>query len=142
MALLVFFFCCIGVHAICVARTTFVVHTVQKLIASNKLPHLLFYGPPGTGKTSTILACAKKLYGADFKMMVLEVRWAGRRFDCGGIFLFSCHYLLSFPPFSPLPCACRSVCIFSAGRLRLIAFLSLSVFVSLPLSVSASASLW
>lgn len=46
---------------------------VQKLIASNKLPHLLFYGPPGTGKTSTILACAKKLYGADFKMMVLEV---------------------------------------------------------------------
>lgn len=47
---------------------------VQKLIDSNKLPHLLFYGPPGTGKTSTILACAKKLYGADFKMMVLEVR--------------------------------------------------------------------
>lgn len=46
---------------------------VQKLIDSNKLPHLLFYGPPGTGKTSTILACAKKLYGPDFKMMVLEV---------------------------------------------------------------------
>lgn len=46
---------------------------VTKLIDSNKLPHLLFYGPPGTGKTSTILACARKLYGADFKMMVLEV---------------------------------------------------------------------
>ena len=46
---------------------------VTKLIDSNKLPHLLFYGPPGTGKTSTILACAKKLYGAEFKMMVLEV---------------------------------------------------------------------
>lgn len=28
----------------------------------NQLPHLLFYGPPGTGKTSTILACAKKMY--------------------------------------------------------------------------------
>lgn len=55
-----------------------VLPTVQKLIASNKLPHLLFYGPPGTGKTSTILACAKKLYGPDFKMMVLEVsRWVG-----------------------------------------------------------------
>ena len=48
--------------------------TVTKLIDSNKLPHLLFYGPPGTGKTSTILACAKKLYGDEFKMMVLEVR--------------------------------------------------------------------
>lgn len=55
---------------------------VQKLIASNKLPHLLFYGPPGTGKTSTILACAKKLYGPDFKMMVLEVgEICGDRFD-------------------------------------------------------------
>ncbi|CAM9590378.1 unnamed protein product [Ectocarpus sp. 6 AP-2014] len=50
-----------------------IVGILQKLIASNKLPHLLFYGPPGTGKTSTILACAKKLYGADFKMMVLEL---------------------------------------------------------------------
>lgn len=47
--------------------------TVTKLIDSNKLPHLLFYGPPGTGKTSTILACARKLYGDEFKMMVLEV---------------------------------------------------------------------
>lgn len=47
---------------------------VTKLIESNKLPHLLFYGPPGTGKTSTILACAKKLYGEEAKMMVLEVR--------------------------------------------------------------------
>ncbi|CAM9725616.1 unnamed protein product [Scytosiphon promiscuus] len=50
-----------------------IVSILQKLIDSNKLPHLLFYGPPGTGKTSTILACAKKLYGADFKMMVLEL---------------------------------------------------------------------
>jgi replication factor C subunit 3/5 len=36
---------------------------VNKLIDSAKLPHLLFYGPPGTGKTSTILACARRLYG-------------------------------------------------------------------------------
>lgn len=50
---------------------------VTKLIDCNKLPHLLFYGPPGTGKTSTILACAKKLYGDEFKMMVLEVRVVG-----------------------------------------------------------------
>mgnify|MGYP002386079953 CR=1 FL=1 len=49
---------------------------VEKLINENKLPHLLFYGPPGTGKTSTILACARKMYGKNFRSMVLEV---GRR---------------------------------------------------------------
>lgn len=46
---------------------------VQKLVNENKLPHLLFYGPPGTGKTSTILACARKMYGKNFRSMVLEV---------------------------------------------------------------------
>ena len=40
----------------------------------DRLPHLLFYGPPGTGKTSTILACARQLYGKkEFDSMVLEV---------------------------------------------------------------------
>jgi replication factor C subunit 3/5 len=34
---------------------------------------LLFYGPPGTGKTSTILACAKMIYGKSYKSMILEV---------------------------------------------------------------------
>ena len=34
---------------------------------------MLFYGPPGTGKTSTILACAKKLYGPTYKSMILEL---------------------------------------------------------------------
>ena len=61
----------------CVLRCFFlrVCFAVTKLIDSNKLPHLLFYGPPGTGKTSTILACARKLYGPEFKMMVLEVKY-------------------------------------------------------------------
>ncbi len=27
-----------------------ILHTLQQLIKSNRLPHLLFYGPPGTGK--------------------------------------------------------------------------------------------
>eukprot|EP00964_Phaeocystis_antarctica_P016061 scaffold8896_cov67-Phaeocystis_antarctica.AAC.4 len=40
---------------------------------AGKLPHLLLYGPPGTGKTSTILACAHKLYGKHFQSMVLEL---------------------------------------------------------------------
>ncbi|CAG5108499.1 Similar to RFC5: Replication factor C subunit 5 (Homo sapiens) [Cotesia congregata] len=51
-----------------------IIKTINKFINENQLPHLLFYGPPGTGKTSTILACAKKLYKpAQFNSMVLEL---------------------------------------------------------------------
>ncbi len=48
---------------------------VSRLIDSNAMPHLLFYGPPGTGKTSTALACARRIYGADSRAMLLEVRF-------------------------------------------------------------------
>ena len=47
---------------------------MTRFIDEKKLPHLLFYGPPGTGKTSTILACARRLYGNNVQSMVLEVR--------------------------------------------------------------------
>ncbi|KAL0078998.1 DNA replication factor [Phycomyces blakesleeanus] len=47
--------------------------TIETFIDANRLPHLLFYGPPGTGKTSTILACARKLYGDHYKSMILEL---------------------------------------------------------------------
>jgi replication factor C subunit 3/5 len=41
---------------------------------SQRLPHLLLYGPPGTGKTSTILALARRIYGAkNMRQMVLEL---------------------------------------------------------------------
>ncbi|KAF7730087.1 hypothetical protein EC973_003033 [Apophysomyces ossiformis] len=50
-----------------------IVSTIQTFIEANRLPHLLFYGPPGTGKTSTILACARKLYGKAYKSMILEL---------------------------------------------------------------------
>lgn len=50
-----------------------IITTISQLIDSNRMPHLLFYGPPGTGKTSTILACAKKLNGPQYKNMVLEL---------------------------------------------------------------------
>ncbi|XP_033355043.1 replication factor C subunit 5 [Bombus vosnesenskii] len=51
-----------------------IIKTINKFIDENQLPHLLFYGPPGTGKTSTILACARKLYTpAQFNSMVLEM---------------------------------------------------------------------
>ncbi|KAJ1981283.1 Subunit of heteropentameric Replication factor C (RF-C) [Dimargaris xerosporica] len=50
-----------------------ITETIQRFIKQNRLPHLLFYGPPGTGKTSTILACAKQLYGSHYKSMTLEL---------------------------------------------------------------------
>ncbi|XP_017882167.1 replication factor C subunit 5 [Ceratina calcarata] len=51
-----------------------IIKTINKFIEGNQLPHLLFYGPPGTGKTSTILACARKLYTpGQFNSMVLEM---------------------------------------------------------------------
>lgn len=46
---------------------------------TGNLPHLLFYGPAGTGKTSTILACAKELYGSLFSMRVLELNASDER---------------------------------------------------------------
>ena len=50
-----------------------IITILNKLIESNKLPHLLFHGPPGTGKTSTIIACAKKMYGPSYSSMTLEL---------------------------------------------------------------------
>lgn len=48
--------------------------TLEKFMKDGSLPHLLFHGPPGTGKTSTILACARKLYPPQqFGQMVLEL---------------------------------------------------------------------
>jgi predicted AAA+ superfamily ATPase len=46
-----------------------IVGTIQRLIDSNQMPHLLLYGPPGTGKTSTILAIAKKLFGSSYRLL-------------------------------------------------------------------------
>ena len=51
---------------------TEIINNLTNLITNNKLPHMIFYGPPGTGKTTTILACAKKIYGSSFNSMILE----------------------------------------------------------------------
>jgi replication factor C subunit 3/5 len=45
----------------------------------NNFPHVIFYGPPGTGKTTTILACAKHMYGESFTNMVLELNGSDDR---------------------------------------------------------------
>jgi len=48
--------------------------TLSRLIAENRLPHLLFYGPPGTGKTSTVLAAARGMYNdKQIRSQVLEL---------------------------------------------------------------------
>ena len=57
-----------------------IVNILTKLIDSDNLPHLLLYGPPGTGKTSTIVACAKRMYGAKaYSSMALELNASDSR---------------------------------------------------------------
>lgn len=57
-----------------------IVHILTKLIDSDNLPHLLLYGPPGTGKTSTIIAAAKRMYGAKaYSSMALELNASDAR---------------------------------------------------------------
>ena len=47
---------------------------VQRFLAEDRLPHLLFYGPPGTGKTSTVLSIVKQLYTPrEIPSLVLEL---------------------------------------------------------------------
>ncbi|CAG8502490.1 1505_t:CDS:10 [Funneliformis mosseae] len=53
--------------------------TLDKFISDRQFPHLLFYGPPGTGKTSTILACARKLFGKDWDASVMELNASDER---------------------------------------------------------------
>lgn len=52
---------------------TDILNALTKMIENKGLSHLMFYGPPGIGKTTTILSCAKKMYGANYKNMILEL---------------------------------------------------------------------
>ena len=56
-----------------------IINTLTNFIANNKIPHMIFYGPPGTGKTTTILACAKKIYGSNYNSMILELNGSDDR---------------------------------------------------------------
>jgi replication factor C subunit 3/5 len=56
-----------------------IINTLTNLISSNKIPHMIFYGPPGTGKTTTILACAKQIYGPNYRSMILELNGSDDR---------------------------------------------------------------
>lgn len=56
-----------------------IIFTLNKFIEKKQLPHLILRGPPGTGKTSTIMACAKKLYGDRCQLMVLDINASEER---------------------------------------------------------------
>ncbi|KAL9274185.1 Replication factor C subunit 3-like protein, partial [Drosera capensis] len=60
-----------------------IVDAIDRLTSENRLPHLLLYGPPGTGKTSTILAVARKMYGNQFRNMILELNASDEAADSG-----------------------------------------------------------
>jgi replication factor C subunit 3/5 len=56
-----------------------IITTIKEFIKRDALPHLLFYGPPGTGKTSTMVACAKDMFGNHYRMSVLELNASDER---------------------------------------------------------------
>jgi replication factor C subunit 3/5 len=56
-----------------------ILNALIKMIENKNLPHLIFYGPPGTGKTTTIIACAKRMYGSTYKNMILELNGSDDR---------------------------------------------------------------
>ena len=62
-----------------ILSNTNTIKNLNNIIDNNKLPHMLFYGPPGTGKTSTIMACARKLYGENYTAMTLELNGSDDR---------------------------------------------------------------
>ena len=57
-----------------------IMSALSKLISLQQVPHLLFYGPPGTGKTTTVLSCARLIYGpGSLKGNVLELNASDER---------------------------------------------------------------
>jgi replication factor C subunit 3/5 len=48
-----------------------ILKTLNNFINAKVFPNLLFYGPSGTGKTTTILACANKIYKNDMQSQMI-----------------------------------------------------------------------
>lgn len=62
-----------------IVHHTHIIHLLRQFISTHEMPHLFFYGPPGTGKTSTILSCAKEVYGKATNIMVLHLNASDER---------------------------------------------------------------
>jgi replication factor C small subunit len=56
-----------------------IVERLQRYVARDDLPHLLFAGPAGTGKTASSVAIAKELYGDDWSSNFLELNASDER---------------------------------------------------------------
>jgi replication factor C subunit 3/5 len=56
-----------------------IIKTLENYMKNENFPNLLMYGSAGTGKTSTIKACARKMYKNLFKYMVLELNASDER---------------------------------------------------------------
>ena len=56
-----------------------IIGSLDRFMEMKTLPHLLFFGPPGSGKTSTIVCCARKIYGDYMNCMVLQLNASNER---------------------------------------------------------------
>lgn len=56
-----------------------IIETLKNAIHKNGLQHLLFHGVAGAGKTSTIMACARELYGSKMSLMTLNINASEER---------------------------------------------------------------
>jgi replication factor C subunit 2/4 len=54
-------------------------YKIANIIQSKTLPNIIITGSPGTGKTSTILCLAKKVFGKNYKDMILELNASNNR---------------------------------------------------------------
>jgi len=46
---------------------------INKFLINNKINNLILYGPPGIGKTTLTLSLLEKIYGPNYKHMILEL---------------------------------------------------------------------
>lgn len=56
-----------------------IVNSIEKFLINKNLPHLLFFGTSGSGKTSCIFCACKKLYGDNYRYMILELNASDNR---------------------------------------------------------------